>query len=387
MEVRVSLAAVNIVGVSFADKSFRWAPNWPSLSGIDPKILEDIFDPQHVEEYVRGDFGEVPGVVRKVARRKRYVDDLVDLLRYAWTRKLELVRELAHHAASEKELNSAASAAPNVSTDVAKETEGEPGFLGPTRAEANSPDPPGAVNALPVTEVDNAAPVPKGERDEHGTAEAQPPPPDYAGGELVIYERVFDRKARGSAVDGGGKLPDRGQHGPNAMGTLPPTVPPAGSHSEGLAVVRSYSATPGDDTQPGLVPTSGPTVTHGIEPQLAVPGAVIVSLVLFVVGAAILECRRFVMGAGRRRRQVGAMELEKEVTANEGHQRQRRQVRYLATAVSTTQLQVAVTTWALTRKRREGESLRTAGDALRVTLSAAEGRARELERRVGELET
>ncbi|CAM9981208.1 unnamed protein product, partial [Ectocarpus fasciculatus] len=111
-------------------------------------------------------------------------------------------------------------------------------------------------------------------------------------------------------------------------------------------------------------------------PQLAVPGAVIVSLVLFVVGAAILECRRFVMGAGRRRRQVGAMELEKEVTANEGHQRQRRQVRYLATAVSTTQLQVAVTTWALTRKRREGESLRTAGDALRVTLSAAEGRAR-----------
>ncbi|CAM9317261.1 unnamed protein product [Ectocarpus sp. 6 AP-2014] len=132
MAVRVALAAANIAGISFAGKSPRWMPNWPSLSGIDQKTLEDVFDPRHVEEYVRGDLP--PSIVRKFGRRKRRVDDLVGLLRYAWARKLEHVSELAR-LTHEKELHSAVSAALSVSTDVAEGAEGEPGLLGPTPAE------------------------------------------------------------------------------------------------------------------------------------------------------------------------------------------------------------------------------------------------------------
>ncbi|CAM9901821.1 unnamed protein product [Ectocarpus sp. 4 AP-2014] len=127
MAVRVSLAAANIAGISFAVKSPPWVPNWPSHTEIDQKV--HVFDPRHIEEYVRGDLpgsGEVPSMVRKVSHRKRRADELVGLLRYAWDRNLELVSELVRHT-HEKELHSAASAALNVSTDVAKEAEGESG--------------------------------------------------------------------------------------------------------------------------------------------------------------------------------------------------------------------------------------------------------------------
>ncbi|CAN0554751.1 unnamed protein product, partial [Ectocarpus sp. 12 AP-2014] len=149
---------------------------------------------------------------------------------------LGLVSELGRLATREKELNSAASTAPNVPTDVAKEAEGELRLLGPMPAEADVfPDPQGAVNAAPLTEVINAAPV--------------------------------------TGVTG--------------------------------------MAGPPSDVQ------AGPAAIHGTEPHPAVAGAVIVSLVLFVVGAAILQGRRGVMRWGRRRvvrlgrrRRVAALELE-----------------------------------------------------------------------------
>ncbi|CAM9712774.1 unnamed protein product [Ectocarpus sp. 12 AP-2014] len=183
MAVRVSLAAANIAGISFAGKSLRWVPNWPSLSGIDQKILEDVFDPRHMEEYVRGDLpglGEVPSMVRKVAHRKRRADDLVGLLRYAWDRKLELVIELVR-LTHEKELHSSASVALNVSTDVAEEAEEEPGPLGPTPTKKFFfPFPPGAVNAAPLTEVINAAHV-------TGITGTAGPPSDVQAGPAAIH--------------------------------------------------------------------------------------------------------------------------------------------------------------------------------------------------------
>ncbi|CBJ33073.1 hypothetical protein Esi_0414_0019 [Ectocarpus siliculosus] len=188
MAVRVSMAAANIAGISFAGKSPRWVPNWPSLSGIDQKTLEDIFDPRHVEEYVRGDLP--PSMVRKFDRRKRRVDDLVDLLRYAWARKLEHVSELAR-LTHEKELHSAVSAALSVSTDVAEGAEGEPGLLGPTPAEEFFfLSPPGAVNAAPLTGVIIAAPV-------TGITGTAGPPSDVQVGPTAIHEASCGQGPKG----------------------------------------------------------------------------------------------------------------------------------------------------------------------------------------------
>lgn len=86
---------------------------------------------------------------------------------------------------------------------------------------------------------------------------------------------------------------------PGAVNAAPLTEVINAAHVTGI----TGTAGPPSDVQ------AGPAAIHGTGSHPAVAGAVIVSLVLFVVGAAIWAGRRFVTGV-RRRRQVAVMELE-----------------------------------------------------------------------------